>query len=83
MEWRPTRPPETWRGYQRLGVAVIVSAVKDLQKPTRAGGEAVRARASARAFLTISNSHLKFWCGVADVDMTAILRKDWPDAGPS
>ena len=29
---------------------------------------------SARAFLTVSNSHLKFWCRVADVDMNAILR---------
>jgi hypothetical protein len=48
------------RGYRRLGAAVIVSAVRDLEKPTRAGGEAVRAGASARAFLTVSNSHLKF-----------------------
>jgi hypothetical protein len=60
-------PPE-WRGYRRLGAAVIVSAVRDLEKPTRAGGE------SARAFLTVSNLHLKFWCCVADVDMNAILR---------
>ena len=63
------------RGYRRLGAAVIVSAVRDLAKPTRAGGESVRAAASARAFLTVSNSHLKFWCRVADVDMNAILRK--------
>ena len=62
------------RGYRRLGAAVIVSAVRDLAKPTRAGGESVRAAASARAFLTVSNSHLKFWCRVADVDMNAILR---------
>jgi hypothetical protein len=47
---------------------VIVSAVRDLEKPTRAGGE------SARAFLTVSNSNLKFWCGVADVDMNTVLR---------
>ena len=45
-----------------------MSAVRDLEKPTRAGGE------SARAFLTVSNSHLKFWCRVADVDMNTILR---------
>ena len=63
------------RGYRRLGAAVIVSAVRDLAKPTRAGGESVRAGESARAFLTVSNSHLKFWCRVADVDMNAILRK--------
>ena len=63
-----------WRGYRRLGAAVIVSAVRDLEKPTRAGGESVRAGASALAFLTVSNSHLKFWCRVADVDMNAILR---------
>lgn len=66
-------PPE-WRGYRRLGAAVIVSAVRDLEKPTRAGGESVRAGASARAFLTVSNSHLTFWCRVADVDMNVILR---------
>ena len=53
---------------------MIVSAVRDLEKPTRAGGESVRAGASARAFLTVSNSRLKFWCRVADVDMHVILR---------
>ncbi len=74
MEWRQKRPPEEWRGYQRLGVAVIASAVQDLKKPTRAGKESVRAGESARAFLTVSNSSLKFWCRVADVDMHAILR---------
>jgi hypothetical protein len=66
-------PPE-WRDYRRLGLAVIVSAVRDLEKPTRAGEESVQAGESARAFLTVSNSHLKFWCRVADVDMNAILR---------
>ena len=83
MEWRPKRPPEEWRGYQRLGVAVIASAVQDLKKPTRAGKESVWARESARAFLTVSNPNLKFWCGVADFDINAILRKYWPDASPS
>jgi hypothetical protein len=63
-----------WRGYRRLGAAVIVSAVRDLEKPTRAGGESVRAGESARAFLTVSNSSLKFWCCVADIDMNTILR---------
>ena len=53
---------------------MIVSAVRDFEKPTRAGGESVRAGESARAFLTVSNSNLKFWCRVADVDMHAILR---------
>ena len=53
---------------------MIVSAVRDLEKPTRARGESVQAGASARAFLTVSNSNLKFWCRVADVDMNAILR---------
>ena len=39
------------------------------------GGRRVRAAGeSARAFLTVSNSNLKFWCRVADVDMNAILR---------
>ena len=52
---------------------MIVSAVRDLEKLTRAGGS-VRAGESARAFLTVSNSNLKFWCRVADVDMNAILR---------
>ena len=61
------------RGYRRLGAAVIVSAVRDLEKPTRAGGESVRAGESAREFLTVSNSNLKFWCRVADVNMNAIL----------
>jgi hypothetical protein len=51
-----------------------VSAVRDLQKPTRAGGASVGAGESARAFLTVSNSNLKFWCRVADVDMNVILR---------
>ena len=53
---------------------MIVSAVRDLEKPTRAGRESVRAGVSARAFLTVPNSHLKFWCRVADVDMNAIVR---------
>ena len=53
---------------------MIVSAVRDLEKPTRAGGESVRAGESARAFLTVSNANLKFWCRVADVDMNTILR---------
>src|SRR5712691_667735 len=75
-------PPE-WRGYRRLGMAVIASAVQDLMKPTRAGKESVWARESARAFLMVSNPNLKFWCGVADFDMNAILRKYWPDADPS
>jgi len=66
-------PPE-WRGYKRLGMAVIASAVQDLKKPTRAGKESVWARESARAFLTVSNPTLTFWCGVADFDMNAILR---------
>ena len=66
-------PPELC-GYRRLGAAVIVSAVRDLEKPTRAGGASVRAGESARVFLTVSNSNLKFWCRVADVDMNAILR---------
>jgi hypothetical protein len=66
-------PPE-WRSYRCLGAAVIVSAVRDLEVPTRAGGASVRAGESARAFLTISNSNLKFWCRVADVDMNTILR---------
>ena len=53
---------------------MIVSAVRDLEKPIRAGGESMRAGESARTFLTVSNSSLKFWCRVADVDMNAILR---------
>jgi hypothetical protein len=32
----------------------------DLEKPRQAGGESVRARESARVFLTVSNSRLKF-----------------------
>ena len=74
MESSRKRPPEEWRGYQRLGVAVTSSAVQDLKKPTRAGKESVRAGESARAFLTVSNSNLKFWCGVADFDINVILR---------
>ena len=54
---------------------MIVSAVRDLEKPTRVEGVSVRARESARAFLTVSNSNLKFWCRVADLDMNANLRK--------
>jgi hypothetical protein len=49
------------RGYRRLGAAVIVSTVRDLEKPTRAGGEFVRAGESARAFLTVSNANLNRW----------------------
>ena len=74
MERRQERTPEEWRGYRRLGAAVITSAVRDLEKPTRAGGESVRAGESARAFLTVSNANLMFWCRVADVDMNTILR---------
>jgi len=72
-ERRHRELPQEW-GYRRLGAAVIVSAVRDLEKPTRAGGASGRVGASARAFLTISNANLKFWCRVADVDMNAILR---------
>ena len=75
MEWRQRRTPQEWRGYQRLGAAVIASAVRDLEKPTRVGVESVRAGESARAFLAVSNPNLKFWCHVADLDMNAILRK--------
>ena len=71
---RGSREPPQERGYRRLGAAVIVSAVRDLEKPTRAGAASVPAGASARAFLTVSNANLKFWCRVADVDMNAILR---------
>jgi len=41
MEWREKQTPQEWRGYQRLGAAVIASAVRDLEKPTRVGGEFV------------------------------------------
>ena len=71
---RSNRETPQERGYRRLRAAVIVSAVRDLEKPTRAGEESVQAGESARAFLTVSNSHLKFWCRVADVDMNTILR---------
>src|SRR5712692_7029504 len=71
---RSNRETPQERGYRRLGAAVIVSAVRDLEKPTRAGGASVRAGESARAFLTVSNSNLKFWCRVADVDVHATLR---------
>ena len=74
MGERSHRDTPQERGYRRLGAAVIVSAVRDFEEPTRAGGESVRAGESARAFLTVSNSSLKFWCGVADFDMNAILR---------
>ena len=75
MEWREKPTPQEWRGYQRLGAAVIASAVRDLGKPTRVGGESVRAGEYAQAFLAVSNPSLKFWCRVADLDMNAILRK--------
>ena len=71
---RTNRETPQERGYRRLRAVVIVSAVRDLEKPTRAGGESVRAGESAREFLTVSNSNLKFWCRVADLDMNAILR---------
>jgi hypothetical protein len=74
MERREKHTPQEWRGYQRLGAAVIASAVRDLEKPTRVGGS-VRGGESARAFLAVSNPTLKFWCHVADLDMNAILRK--------
>jgi hypothetical protein len=32
--WR--EKPQEWRGYRRLGAAVIASAVRDLEKPMRA-----------------------------------------------
>jgi hypothetical protein len=67
--------PQEWCGYQRLGVAVIASAVRDMENPTRAGGKSGRESASAQAFLTVSNANLMFWCRVADFDMNAILRK--------
>jgi hypothetical protein len=72
MERREKQTPQGWPGYQRLGAAVIASAVRDFEKPTRVGGS-VRAGESARAFLAVSNPNLKFWCYVADLDMNAIL----------
>jgi hypothetical protein len=75
MERRAKQTPQEWRGYQRLGAAVIASAVRDLEKPTRVGGGSVRAGESAWAFLAVSNPDLKFWCHVADLDMYVILRK--------
>ena len=51
-----------------------MSAVRDLEKPTRAGGAFVPTGEFARAFLRVSNSNLKFRCPVADVDMNTILR---------
>ena len=63
------------RGYRRLGAAVIVSAIRDLEKPTRAGGETVRAGESARAFLTVcmANSKIGQHC-CADRDLARIDR---------
>src|SRR2546422_7966149 len=75
---RSNRETPQERGCRRLGAAVIVSAVRDLEKPTQAGGESVRAGESARAVLTGSNLHLKFLCRVAGVDMNAILRTYLP-----
>ena len=74
MGWREKQTPQEWRGYRRLGAAVIASAVQDLEKPMRAGAKSVRAGESARAFLMISNPNLKFWCEVANFDVNAILR---------
>ena len=54
---------------------MIASAVRDLEKPPRVGGEFLRAGEAAWAFLAVSNPSLKFWCRVADFDMNAILRK--------
>src|SRR5438445_6451865 len=51
-----------WRSTSR---AVIVSAVRDLEKRTRAGGASVPTGEFARAFLRVSNSNLKFRCPVA------------------
>ena len=53
---------------------MIATAVWDVEKPMRAGGKSVRAGASARAFLMISNPNLTFWCQVANFDVNAILR---------
>ena len=78
MESPRKRTPEEWRGYRRLGMAVIASAVEDLKSPPLAGKESVRARESARAFLMDSNPNLKFWCGVANFNMNAILQKHGP-----
>ena len=48
----PEKPtPQEWRGYQRLGAAVIASAVKDLKKPTRVGGKSLRLKPLPRRLL--------------------------------
>jgi hypothetical protein len=52
---------------------VIASAVRDLEKPMRAGGKSARGRVCTR-ILMISNPNLKFWCQVANFDVNAILR---------
>jgi hypothetical protein len=72
--WQEKQTPQEWHGYRRLGAAVIESAVRDLEKPIRAGGKSARAGESARAFLMISNPNLTFWCQVANFDVHAILR---------
>jgi hypothetical protein len=43
------------RGYRRLEAAVIASAIRDLEKPTRAGGESYERGRLARAFMVVSN----------------------------
>jgi hypothetical protein len=74
MGERSNREAPQERAYRRLGAAVILSAVRDLEKPTRAGRESGPAGVSAREFLSVANSSLTFWCRVADVDMNVILR---------
>ena len=82
MEYQEKPTPQEWRGYQRLGAAVIASAVRDLENPTRVGGESVGAGELALAFLAVSNPSLKFWCHVAEFDTNAILRK-YGKGGPA
>jgi len=67
------------RGYRRLGAAVIVSAVRDLEKPTRAGGESVRAGESARAFLT---AHIEDLLGFTLPDSAHVDHAWWANNGP-
>src|SRR5262245_8147190 len=76
IAWREKHTPQEWRGYRRLGAAVMASAVRDLETLMRAGRNFRTSGSGRTRILDDLEPQLKFWCQVANFDVNAILRTD-------
>jgi hypothetical protein len=59
---------------RRLGVAVIEQALRDATLPLR-GRQTANIRQDARTFLMTDSEDREFWCQLAGIDPTALVRK--------